>query len=350
VNKYTQQLLDADNALSLLRRHSIDAVSKPVGYKEGYHRQLGKGHGDFADFRQTTMRTDQKVCSIQLLLKLSHELSGVDCGAGGSLRVSATVGGDDPGGVPAYFLPWDERGGTVQMTIPAGSGTDYAKHPQLFFTAALSGCSVIVKGSASNPTIVHAGSGQLPLPYDANKFWKDFVEHLDSHPDPAIRHARSSAGFLSQATKSQYVAGKEVDSGKAYPKTVKTTDRAIEFKRKLSEHYGDLVEVVEVIPWGAVFGIRRGSDWTFYLQENANVEYYPRRKIQQVLEYTKGAPVMLPDKWVRMMGPVHRVSRPMAVWPFYPDGSGTAKLTTRWRSLVRCDAINTSDNAYALDG
>lgn len=349
MNRYTQKLMNADSALKLLRRHSIDAVSKPVGFKEGYTRQLDRTHGDFTDFRQTTMRSNQKICSINLLMKISHTLSGVDCGAAGSLRVNAKVGADDDG-VPAYFLPWDERGGTVQMTIPAGSGTDYDAHPQLFFTAALSGCSVIIKGSASSPTVVHAGSGQLPPPYDANKFWKKFVRHLDTHPDDAIRHARTGAKIKAQATKSQYVAGKEVPSGKAYPPTVKTTDHAIEFKRKLSDHYGDQLEVVDVVPWGAVFGIREGANWKFYMQENANIEYYHRRKIQQVLEYTKGDPVMLPDKWVRMMGPVHRVSRPMAVTQFFPAGTGTATVTTRWRSLVRTDQITDAPNAYALDG
>jgi hypothetical protein len=361
LNKYTRKLESADGALQLCRKHSIDAVSKPVGYAEGYTRQLGDEEEAFAKFRQTSMKTSQKICSINLLLKLSHNLSGVDCGAAGSLRVNASVGADDDG-VPAYFLPWDERGGTVQMTIPSGAGNDYKAHPQIFFTAALSGCSVIVKGTASNPTIIHAGSGQLPLPYDANQFWKDFVEHLDSHPDPAIRHARRGP-VVAQATKQEYVAGPGVTRQEErtvlkgpekvpvkYTVDIKTTQHAIDFKRKLSDHYGDELEIVDVTPWGAVFGIRRGGNWTFYLQENANIEYYPRRKIQQVLEYTRGAPMMLPDKWIRMMGPVHRVSRPMAVTQYFPAGNGAATLTKRWRSLVRTDKITDAPNAYAIDG
>lgn len=362
MNKYTQKLQTADGALKLLRKHSIDAVSKPVGFAEGYTRKLGDEHDDFAQFRQTTMRKSQKICSINLLMKLSHLLSGADCGAAGSLRVNATVD-TEADGIPAYFLPWDERGGAVQMTIPVGAGNDYKAHPQIFFTAALSGCSVIVKGPASNPTIIHAGSGQLPLPYDANQFWRDFVEHLDSHPDPAIRHARTGSPVTAQATKQEYVSGhgvtrqeertKYVGPEKTpvkYTVDIKTTQHAIDFKRKLSDHYGDQLEIVDVTPWGAVFGIRTGGDWTFYLQENANIEYYPRRKIQQVLEYTRGAPTMLPDKWVRMMGPIHRVSRLMAVTQFFSVGAGAATLTRRWRSLVRTDQITDSPNAYALDG
>lgn len=348
MNKYTKKLRDADTALKLLRRHSIDAVSEPEGFAPMSTRQLDKSHGEFEKFRQTTMDPSQLISSIKLMMKVSHVMSAVQCGAAGSLRVAAELG-TKADGVPAYFLPWDSRGGTVEMTIPAGAGNEFEKHPQLFFTAALSGCSIIIKGKASNPTIVHAGSGQLPLPYDANTFWKDFVEHLDSHPDPGIRNARTGK-VKAQATKGSYVSGMEVPSGRAYPATLKTTQHAVDFKRKLSDHYGDQLEIADVVPWGAVFGIRTGGDWAFYLQENANITYFMRRKIQQVLEYTRGEPVMLPDKWVRMMGPQHCVSRPMAVSPFFPAGTGAAKLTTRWRSLVRSDQMTDATEAYALDG
>ncbi|MHC4681656.1 MAG: hypothetical protein ACYTEK_23540, partial [Planctomycetota bacterium] len=53
-------------------------------------------------------------------------------------------------GFQAYFLPWDGRGGAVHMTLPAGGH----RH---FFTAALSGCSVMVAGAPNNPTVYHAG-------------------------------------------------------------------------------------------------------------------------------------------------------------------------------------------------
>ena len=349
MNKYTTQLLDVDNALALFRRHPVDAVSEPEGYERGYNRQLGKSHGDFADFRQTVMKTAQKIVRVTLDKKIKHTITAGACGAAGALHVKAKVG-DDADAVPAYFLPWDQRGGSVQMTIPSGGGTDLNAHPQLFFTAALSGCSILIKGTPSQPTIIHAGSGQLPLPYDANKFWKDFVEHLDSHPDPAIKHRKSGLGVKAQATKSEYVTGIEIDDKVSFTGKSKTTQHAVDYHRKLSKHYGDTVEIANVAPWGAVFGVRRGSDWTFYLQENANITYYPRRKIQQVLEYTKGAPVYLPDKWVREMGPEHIVSRPMALQVVFPEGGAKAELTNRWRSLLRTDPLSDSPAAYPHEG
>lgn len=116
--------------------------------------------------------------------------------------------------MPAYFLPWDNRGAAVQMTIPASRSTDVREHPNLVFM-----------------TVMDQGA------------------------------------------------------------PVKTTQRALDFKAKLGKHDGDTVEILDVIPWGAVFGLRKGSDWTFYLQENANITYYPRRKIQQVVVCTRGTPV-----------------------------------------------------------
>ncbi|WP_233859320.1 hypothetical protein [Paraburkholderia sp. HD33-4] len=58
------------------------------------------------------------------------------------------------GSLPLYFLPWCQNAAT-EMTIPAGGGG-----PGIFMTSMLSGCTVQVHGTATNPTITHANSRQ----------------------------------------------------------------------------------------------------------------------------------------------------------------------------------------------
>jgi hypothetical protein len=51
----------------------------------------------------------------------------------------------------AYYLPWSP-GWAVKYNIPAN-----ARDKAFFLTAALSGCSVFVRGPATNPTVYHCG-------------------------------------------------------------------------------------------------------------------------------------------------------------------------------------------------
>ena len=73
--------------------------------------------------------------------------------------------------IPAWFLPWRQAGALVKLKITDianNNGTivignnQHVSNPGLFFTAALSGCSVIVVGNPRNPSIYHGGSA-LPV-------------------------------------------------------------------------------------------------------------------------------------------------------------------------------------------
>lgn len=350
MNRYTRMLRDPDDTLNMMRRYAVDPASAPEGFEKHYTRKLDSTHGDFSGFQQTVLRIRQRIAWVKLHRKREHTLDAGTGGGGaaGSLQTDASLEDDGSGdAVPCYFLPWDNEGATVQMSIPQNSSTDLKTHPCVFFTAALSGCSVIFKGTPQNPTIIHGGSGQKVLPYDANQFWKDFVEHLDSHPDPLIRHDRHARSVKDQVTKSQYVTEKTITSPTGGQ--IKTTQRAVDFQRMLSKHYGDTVEIMDVIPFGAVFGVRRGNDWTFYLQENATIQYYPREQIRKVKKNFFGFKSGSYLEWQRVMGPVRLVSRPMAVTAVFPGGSGRVQLTKRWRSLLRSDQLITAPSAFPYD-
>jgi hypothetical protein len=58
------------------------------------------------------------------------------------------------GRVPV-FLPW-ETGACVRTTIPDVATLAGQTDSHLFFTAAISGCSIFFQGTARNPAIFHA--------------------------------------------------------------------------------------------------------------------------------------------------------------------------------------------------
>ena len=95
----------------------------------------------------------------------------------GGVSVKARLYGIAEGqrGLPAYFLPWDDRGAVVRMTIPnKRTSLSEKQHPKLFFTACLSGCSVFFSGDQENPTIYHAGTGSERKPVGSN-FYEELI-------------------------------------------------------------------------------------------------------------------------------------------------------------------------------
>ena len=167
-----------------------------------------------------------------------------------------------PAGFDAYFLPWDGRGGVAYMTLAAGAGT-----PDYFFTAALSGCSVMVVGPAGAPTVYHCGvdawanspytqaphNNPAPAANVTPEIWVDLVAHLPGGP---------AAGTID---KTNYVN----DFTAGHPMTT-ANSRAIE--GLLQGSTGD--NNATAVAWGADCGERGvGGNWSFYLQENVTLTW-----------------------------------------------------------------------------
>ncbi|PWR02153.1 hypothetical protein DKT77_12845 [Meridianimarinicoccus roseus] len=162
---------------------------------------------------------------------------------------------------PVYFLPWDEAGAIVKLHIPP-KGT-HNPDPDIFFTAAINGCSVFVQGTPDDPTVYHAGgSTNRSDKNDAARFWRVALRN----------HIRNSAtaqarGQISgEINKTHYVTTPGTSNDSSTP-TAEKYEKLL--KDKLNKQGS--FEVREVSPWGCVFGIRTGDDWAFYLQENATV-------------------------------------------------------------------------------
>ncbi len=230
-----------------------------------------------------------------------------------TLTVQAYAAQNQPDFVPAFFLPWDTRGGAVEMTIPVKPGTATPDtYPPLFLTAAINGCSVFVTGNANNPKIHHCGIGAGTD--DAVTKWKNLVKDITGLND----------GQLHEVNKTHYVKDTTLDK-KGYA----STSHAVAFETALVTHYQDSdIQIEETFPWGCVFGLcDGGGNWAFYLQENLTITY-TKTPAAQVVKWYQRKPKPKPAE-------KRQVSRPIKVRKFFPTGGGLVKLQSKytWRSL-----------------
>ena len=227
--------------------------------------------------------------------------------------------------VPAFFLPWDYRGGVVKLSIPSMAKFDLnfwdankvyggsaiggtqlvTKYPKFFLTAAINGCSVFVTGTAQQPTVYHCGkSGDVP---NAIETWRDAVTELSG----------KKLSTMGEANKVHYIK----DGVTKDAQNFHTTQQALVFTKALNDAYErSKVRVQEVRPWGAVFGVCDDYGfWSFYLQENATIRYDVVSK------------KFLGKKKVEAAS----VSRPMTVRQFFPGTGGRVELksTFSWIPL-----------------
>ena len=72
--------------------------------------------------------------------------------------------------------------------------------------------------------------------------------------------------------------------------------------------------------WGAVFGVRDGTDWTFYMQENCTVTYHKIRKTKYL-------------KRRKSDGEARTYSRPMYCKQIFPANGGAAVSFRHLRQL-----------------
>ncbi|MCY2953851.1 MAG: hypothetical protein NTU53_18040 [Planctomycetota bacterium] len=132
---------------------------------------------------------------------------------------------------PSHYLPY-ANGFIVDYQIPekdAKTDNDDPANPRFFFTTALSGCSIFVRGGTRSPIVTHAGMESPP----ANKpAWKDLLTGHLKITDP-----------VTAVNKQDYrLADEIIEASKK--KTVKT-----------------------ISTFACVFGVREDDgEWKFYLQ------------------------------------------------------------------------------------
>lgn len=237
---------------------------------------------------------------------------------------------EEPDLVPMFYLPWSS-GKLMELRIPKlPTGMDSDDYPKLFFTAALSGCSVFVDGASDHPRVVHAGLSGASLKKDASDFWRDMLGLVVDKTGVAIDD------HLREINKHDYMK----------------TDEAKAFKAFLTNEHRNQLEIKEVDEWASVFGIRFGRIWSFYMQHNATVttvRVVKKEDTTKVKRADKSSSRVLRGKGVEVQEKVipgsglfsfsktlylvkEQVTLPMRICEFYP--SGTARITPQRRVIA----------------
>jgi hypothetical protein len=264
----------------------------------------------FIKFRPVRSNTDGQEGAITFDVKFAHELK---------------QNADRVGYVPCWFLPWKSahlvsfKINPINDSSPQfkpGNGVDPLPNPELFFTAAINGCSVFAYGDPLNPTLHHCGIGNKfdevledeqfrGMGGDSAKIWYELLEGiatddkgnlvLNSRSKDKSKLKASRPNF-SQANRYDYISRK-TSSGKIEL----ITDESERFENFLQTKRRDTLTGVMVNPWGCVFGLRSSAgNWTFTLQRNATVLYKQKTskkgKINSVNCTTLGDTKFFPGK------------------------------------------------------
>ena len=88
--------------------------------------------------------------------------------------------------------------------------------------------------------------------------------------------------------------------------------------------------------WGVCFGVRTGTDWKFYQQENASIFYYRFWDAYENMQYDVkrwyGTKTKTATGLTRK-SEFLQVAKPLSVKRVFPGG-GATKITNSWHSLA----------------
>ena len=229
-------------------------------------------------------------------------------GEKGALSFSAeypdeVLPGNRGGLLPIWWLPWNGMGALVKLKIEPsttpnlnfGGTMGNCANPDLFFTAAINGCSIFVRGDHDGPSVYHAGfNGDVVAavgPDNAQRLggtseniWRSLMEGAFYSKDAMVPKTladhtggqlKQNKGTFGEANKSDYIAerlgAKKYVQGYDYLDGIKkkSTHQAVAFQQWSENDQPG--HGFSLSPWGCVFGVRTGNAWKFFLQRNATV-------------------------------------------------------------------------------
>jgi hypothetical protein len=188
-----------------------------------------------------------------------------------------------PSAVPAYYLPWkpDEM-----MRMKLKPSPHHAKQeggltldPDLFVTAALQGCTVVVTGEPAQPVVYHLNAKSVRGP-GGETLGGDDAE-FDIAAQAKVTHMRGkfATGQTSFPKEGPKVGGVHQPLVAPTTRGVNVTDYMKGVKPGLNTVLRDFYRrrfgatYVNVAQFGTVFGIRNGGAWKFYRQTRTRVIY-----------------------------------------------------------------------------
>lgn len=270
--------------------------------------------------------------------------------------------GDDPamatigqraGYIPVWWLPWNGAGAVVKLKIedagtasfPVGNGAAPIPNPKFFFTAAVNGCSVVIRGDERGPSCYHGGidgttvkdaMGEVnfnALGGSVEEVWRNVIEGVYYRksgndtvltPKPLTHHhggqLKRDKSTWAEINRNDYVAERDpVNPGRYFTvpgmlpnQRMNTTLLAKTFQDWARDENRRVLTQIEVSPWGCVFGLREaGGNWQMYLQRNATVSYRRLRKRHGVGKLRWGD--------MEAFGPPQTTFVTLALQRFFPD-------------------------------
>jgi hypothetical protein len=175
--------------------------------------------------------------------------------------------------------------------------------------------------------VTHAGisQGQTPYGNDPATFWRHLLE-------ANLAGQGVHGGKTWEVNNRDYINQTGISGG---AKTAHTDEYLAWLKRLPTGP----ITVSRVVPWGCVFGIRYGSLWSFYLQENATIHTY-KLVSEYSQEQVSGKKVLgvFPGKsqTVSIRKTVRKestINRPVVVRDFFPGAGGYVNLVERWQGI-----------------
>ena len=215
--------------------------------------------------------------------------------------------------LPIWFLPWYSDHVTKLKILQRGTLPPDVPDPDIFFTSALSGCSVFIEGPANAPTVFHGGFSSVRK-FNLNPRVTDPAtgNESDSVTHWRLLFQQFSGGAINfgEANKAQYSS--TGGSFRAYTPDMKA------YKQFLQEMHKDEMRIEDMKSEGMVFGIRDGTgNWSFYLQESITLDIYTLRKKKKLIGKD------------RLVDGVKRTfTRPMTVRQIYPAGVNAVTWNT----------------------
>lgn len=318
-----------DDFMKLVKRYSICPPNEIGGYRG---KDLGQITADDnatedilklrgSDVRLARVEKDSKVGYIDLRLKPRGDFTVTGNEGGDHIYFDATYDHNQTanGYIPIWYLPWDSSGASIRLTIPPVGTHTGPDDPDIFFTAAINGCSIFFQGTTQNPTIYHCGGGtgygnnQLD---EAAEFWQTIMDEFIGFD----QNRGKNKGALSDNSvdKRDYIKQTGVNLN-----NVPTTKRAKTYYNVLKAKHGlGKLMVRDVNAWGCVLGRRDANgDWKFYLQENATVVYK---------EVTR----KLSNRLRAEISQQQMVSRPLSIKEIFPAGSRHATIRSGVPSIL----------------
>ena len=303
----------------LMRKYSVCPPNDVAAYRGDDVQTFVGVKDDLGDIVHRRIRTDRKIAYVSLSRKPRGH-SVMTGNEGGDTIVMQAQYAPAAHLVPIWWLPWESGGGAIELNIPLmGTQQPGEPDPRIFFTAAINGCSIFVRGNPDRPRVVHCG-GDTCKGADhaaAAGFWRDIMTNnvLNHVVDPTLK----------EVNKTDYIKT---------PGYQNSTQAALKYKKWLGNHSSSRVELSMVNPWGCVMGIRDDAgNWKFFLQENVTVIYkllekkkhaWSKKKYQMESNLDGGGNIIIDTNTNLPVQVVKQryVSRPLIVREIYPNTQG----------------------------